>query len=139
MKKEIEEMARDLPFLTLERDVHISSTNIEKRAWTLSEEDNKIIAEAYYNAGYRKTAEPEVRKCDCYNERIERHYFNDFERGWNASHGIYDKYKERVISYCVGTRECDPCSCDGDKSKCDFYEEVRRKARKEINKYEQRN
>ncbi len=81
----------------------------------------------------------EIVKCDCYKERIERHYFNDFERGWNASHGIYDKYKERVISYCAGTRECDPCSCNGDRRKCDFYEEVRRKARKEINKYEQRN
>nr|DAI85888.1 MAG TPA: HEAT SHOCK COGNATE 71 KDA-PROTEIN COMPLEX, APOPTOSIS, PROTEIN FOLDING.9A [Caudoviricetes sp.] len=54
-EQQIEEMARDLPFLTLERDVHISSTNVEKRAWTLSEEDNKIIAEALYNAGYRKT------------------------------------------------------------------------------------
>lgn len=58
--KEIEEMARDLPFLTLERDVHISSTNVEKRAWTLSEEDNKIIAEALYNAGYRKISEDNI-------------------------------------------------------------------------------
>lgn len=131
MKKEIEEMARDLPFLTLERDVYISSTNIKKRAWTLSEEDNKIIAEAYYNAGYRKTAEPEVRKCDCYNERIERHYFSDFERGLNASRGIYDEYEKKVISYCAGTKELDPCSCDGDKNKCDFYEEVRKNNKKE--------
>lgn len=58
--KEIEEMARDLPFLTLERDVHISSTNVEKRAWTLSEKDNKKIAEALYNAGYRKLPEDSV-------------------------------------------------------------------------------
>lgn len=56
-EQQIEEMARDLPFLTLERDVHISSTNVEKRAWTLSEEDNKIIAEALYNAGYRQIDE----------------------------------------------------------------------------------
>lgn len=42
----------------------------------------------------------EIAKCDCYKERIERHYFNDFERGWNVSHGIYDKYENRVISYC---------------------------------------
>lgn len=59
-KNEIEEMVRDLPFLTLEREVHISSTNVEKRAWTLSEEDNKIIAEALYNAGYRKVPDGEV-------------------------------------------------------------------------------
>lgn len=131
MKKEIEEMARDLPFLTLERDVHISSTNIEKRAWTLSEEDNKIIAEAYYNAGYRKTAKPEVRKCDCYGERIDMRCFSDFERGLNASRGIYDKYEKKVISCCYGTKELDPCSCGGDKNKCDFYEEVRKNNKKE--------
>ena len=29
---------------------------------------------------------------------------------------------------CWGTRERDPCSCGGDKRKCDFYEEVRNKA-----------
>lgn len=28
---------------------------------------------------------------------------------------------------CMGTRECGPCSCNGDMSKCDFYEEVRNK------------
>lgn len=61
-EQQIEEMARDLPFLTLERDVHISSTNVEKRAWTLSEEDNKIIAEALYNAGYRKTFTSDTQK-----------------------------------------------------------------------------
>lgn len=59
-EQQIKEIARDLPFLTLERDVHISSTNVEKRAWTLSEEDNKIIAEALYNAGYRKVSDSEV-------------------------------------------------------------------------------
>jgi hypothetical protein len=29
---------------------------------------------------------------------------------------------------CYGTKEIDVCSCDGDKSKCDFYPEVREKA-----------
>ena len=24
-------------------------------------------------------------------------------------------------SYCLGTKECDPCSCGGDKDLCDFY------------------
>lgn len=35
-------------------------------------------------------------------------------------------------SYCNGTRERDECSCGGDKTKCDFYPEVREKAMKEI-------
>lgn len=30
---------------------------------------------------------------------------------------------------CYGTKEIDPCSCNGDKSKCDFYPEVRKKAK----------
>lgn len=25
---------------------------------------------------------------------------------------------------CIATMECDPCSCNGDRSKCDIYEEV---------------
>lgn len=29
---------------------------------------------------------------------------------------------------CLGTKEQDPCSCNGDKSKCDFYEHVRQEA-----------
>ena len=72
----------------------------------------------------------EIAKCDCYKERIERHYFSDFERGLNASRGLYDRYERRVIPYCFGTKELDRCSCGGDRSKCDFYEEVRKKDRK---------
>ena len=30
--------------------------------------------------------------------------------------------------YCNGTREQDYCTCGGDRSKCDFYEDVREKA-----------
>lgn len=26
---------------------------------------------------------------------------------------------------CVGTKECDSCSCEGDKARCDFYSHVR--------------
>lgn len=31
---------------------------------------------------------------------------------------------------CWGTRECDPCSCGGDETKCDFYPEKRKAASK---------
>ena len=30
-------------------------------------------------------------------------------------------------SYCVGTKECDTCTCNGDLSRCDFYPEKREK------------
>lgn len=32
------------------------------------------------------------------------------------------------IGVCWGTKECDACSCGGDESKCDFYEDKRKKA-----------
>ena len=30
--------------------------------------------------------------------------------------------------YCVGTKNLEYCDCQGDRSKCDFYAEVRAKA-----------
>lgn len=35
------------------------------------------------------------------------------------------------IGVCWGTKECEPCSCNGDEAKCDFYDYVRNRARKE--------
>lgn len=32
------------------------------------------------------------------------------------------------IGVCWGTKECEACSCGGDESKCDFYEDKRKKA-----------
>ena len=36
-------------------------------------------------------------------------------------------------SRCLGTKEVEPCSCDGDESKCDFYPEKRKAAEKKMN------
>ena len=35
------------------------------------------------------------------------------------------------VGVCWGTKETDECSCGGDRTKCDFYPEVREKAFKE--------
>ena len=35
------------------------------------------------------------------------------------------------VSYCNGTKERDECLCGGDETKCDFYLEVRERAKKE--------
>lgn len=48
-------------------------------------------------------------KCDCYYE------YPDGYKGMYGNRGV-----------CYGTKECDPCSCGGDKSKCDFYPERRK-------------
>ena len=58
--KMIKEMAKDIPFLTLDREVFVGATEKRKVGWTLSEEDNKVIAEELYNTGYRKIPEGSV-------------------------------------------------------------------------------
>jgi hypothetical protein len=52
-----------------------------------------------------------MKKCDCYEEMeitVPRHC---------------------IIKRCNGTKEQDHCSCGGDQAKCDFYPEVRKKAK----------
>lgn len=36
-----------------------------------------------------------------------------------------------TIEECIGTKECDPCSCGGDRRKCDFYDYIRAQARQQ--------
>ena len=62
-----------------------------------------------------------MKKCDCYHERIKYEY-------------TYDRYSGQPIRHevntgvCYGTFECEECKCGGDKSECDFYEDVRAEA-----------
>jgi hypothetical protein len=50
---------------------------------------------------------------------------------------MYDRYTGRPIPYmvnkgvCFGTKEQDECSCGGDRTKCDFYPEIREKVANE--------
>ena len=59
-------------------------------------------------------------RCECYKwgERFECRYSED-----GRPYGIMVGY-----NYCSGTKECDACSCKGNKTKCDFYPDVKRKA-----------
>ena len=59
-EKQIEEMANDIPYLTLSRQVFVNMTEMKKVGWTLSEEDNKVIAEVLVKQGYRKLPENSV-------------------------------------------------------------------------------
>lgn len=40
------------------------------------------------------------------------------------------------IGVCWGTKECEACSCGGDESKCDFYEDKRKKATPKTTNYD---
>lgn len=59
-------------------------------------------------------------KCECYKwgQRFECRYYED-----GRPFGIMVGY-----NYCTGTKECDACSCGGDRTKCDFYPDVKMKA-----------
>lgn len=51
-----------------------------------------------------------MKKCEC----------------WHKGHPVF----HGASGQCYGTRECDPCDCGGDESKCDFYPEKRKAAMK---------
>lgn len=59
-------------------------------------------------------------KCKCYHTQ--------FITTKNYS---LDCISTESYSVCFGTKECEKCSCGGDRTKCDFYPEVRLKAQKE--------
>ena len=66
-------------------------------------------------------------KCDCYRIEKKRRYTFHPITGQPIGHDI-------DVGVCNGTKEIDECSCEGDEIRCDFYSEVREKARKEIKK-----
>lgn len=61
-----------------------------------------------------------MSKCDSYYLQPERHYFVD-------KYGT-PLYENIDVPRCLGTKERDACDCDGDRSRCSFYESVREKA-----------
>lgn len=57
-----------------------------------------------------------TNKCECYEEREVIDYYSlNLDR--------------RLIGICNGTKEREECSCKGNRAKCDFYSEVRKKAK----------
>lgn len=76
------------------------------------------------------STEKSNEKCDCYEVRKERHYLSDYEKGMRAVFAMrngklsFAQVPESEIieqGYCKGTKEYEQCSCDGDRSKCNFY------------------
>lgn len=60
-----------------------------------------------------------MNKCDYYDEQTKI-------IGWLGP----DEIIRKTVYVCNGTREQDVCSCGGDRTKCDFYPEVRQKENK---------
>ena len=63
------------------------------------------------------------KECDCYRAKKVRRYLTEYEKGFYTS--LYGRAQADYIvenqSYCIGTKECECCTCGGDRRKCDFY------------------
>ena len=57
-----------------------------------------------------------MKQCDC-------HHTTTYTR--------CDGLKALIKHECWGTKERDECSCGGDRTKCDFYPEIREKAKED--------
>ena len=64
-------------------------------------------------------------KCDCYYECIKA------EPRYSQYTGEYVNSVDVKCGVCYGTKERDECSCGGDRTKCDFYPDIREKAMRE--------
>ena len=60
-------------------------------------------------------------KCKCYNAYIENVPL-DYKN---------IRTTQRIVGLCFGTKNREKCSCQGDRSKCDFYDYIRERAKKE--------
>ena len=91
-KKQIEEMAKDIPYLTLDREVFVGATEKRIVGWTLSEEDNKMIAKALIEQGYRKLDEDSVV--------LSREEYNELKQEWTRrmSTNKRNHYLEKRVS-----------------------------------------
>lgn len=66
--------------------------------------------------------EKNMEQCHCYHTQVVRRYTYHPITGRPIGH-------DNTVGVCWGTRECDQCTCGGDETKCDFYPEVRKKAK----------
>ena len=64
----------------------------------------------------------EYKKCSSYRVKTIKRHLSEFEQGYYfALHGVSQEYIDEEQPYCIGTKECETCTCNGDRSKCNFY------------------
>ena len=76
-----------------------------------------------------------MNRCDCYQFETKRRYLSNIDKITYtlATERLAPEYIDEKVGVCYGTKEKDVCDCDGDRSKCSFYESVREKAVEEKN------
>ena len=70
-EKQIEEMRKDIPYLTLDRTVFVGATETKNVSWTLSEEDNKLITEELIKKGWVKLPDSVVLSMEEYEKLLK--------------------------------------------------------------------
>ena len=93
--------------------------------------DNITVGEDGYIVLYIS----KYKKCDSYRTKKVRRYLTEYEKGFYAAlhGGAPVDYIVENKSYCIGTKECEFCTCGGDKRKCDFYRSADKDYEKETN------
>ena len=81
--------------------------------------DNITIEEDGYIVLYIS----KYKKCDSYRTKKIKRFLTEYEKGFYAAlhSGTPVNYIVENQAYCMGTKECEFCTCGGDKRKCDFY------------------
>ena len=101
-------------------DEEISGSSVYMRNYYSDYDiDNIIVGKDGYIILYIS----KYKKCDSYRTKKMKRYLTDYEKGFYAAlhGGTPIDYIVENQSYCIGTKECECCTCGGDKRKCDFY------------------
>lgn len=62
--------------------------------------------------------------CDCYEVTKEMRYLTEYEKGcYYGRHNEDIRYVTEEVPRCLGTKERETCTCEGYKSRCNFYRE----------------
>lgn len=65
-----------------------------------------------------------MKVCNCYHTQAQTKW---------SDYGLTSTTVYQGV--CWGTKECEPCSCNGNELKCDFYDYIRERAKKETIEY----
>ena len=68
--------------------------------------------------------------CHCYHTIEKTKHLTEFEQGLRfALTGKIITEEQIETGACWGTREIEECTCNGDRSRCNFYPQVRTKGK----------
>lgn len=68
-----------------------------------------------------------MNKCPCYHFETKRRYLSNIDKITYtlSTERLAPEYIDEEVGVCYGTKERDVCNCDGNRTKCSFYEKVK--------------